>query len=742
MVHSNRCRGGFRASKQTWLPNLAAACYVLISLGSTGLQGADSTPPAIAVTAPAVVGLTSNEADSCRAVLAEALKWGFPNLEGAHVVEMSIKIKDDQRVGFQSLHLHLADGSWLGAGRVPLAEGDVISTGLVLQPAKEPASDSFMAIRRLSDADKARYEANAITEPLSQAAMWSDDHWANVEAMCALAWWCAGADPQGRSVVALCLKTVACQRDVAAIFPSNYRGGEQDHDLVLVPDLATIVRRITARWFMDRLIDARNTEEGDRWALAARAMLAVGDRPTWMPLIDRLRRRLGIAAVVPKEADLATRLASWEDQSGDLAMGRFPNKVPIPATVDDTASLIGLLGDPRPSRWVYANLPMTLGDVALNALNEIWKFDWRWIALGDARAAACFPVQDDKGGRGDEWRLVETNWTDAARLAVSASLATWWSHHDPADLNAPLLAALHQTPLLDWDVIIGHQDGGRLNGGIGDGVANLLTQTVPPRPDEPGARDVVTSIMRLALYFPAHSGITASLARWPVADWLGNLAIMRAGLAGEEERLDRMFQEAFSRPPPNSLNDSRAWDRAASPWCNLGLIAHRPTPVRLDMLRTVLGGEVTRAVHLLYWVGFEDYPFMGTFMMKDLPIPGSGHVRSRIPAQLALGALEDRRELSAAIVKQLFDLNLSWGGTQIALFDCKGPRVCDDVAARLLRSSAFGESWQPSEVGYATDYLSRPSAVRDADLAKIRTALASVVQNLLAAEPAKGAADF
>src|SRR5271154_901295 len=111
IMSTNRFRGGFRASKQERLPILAAACFVLISLGATGTQGGDSTPSGITLAAPAVVGLTSSESDSCRAVLAEALKWGFPDLAGAEVVVMSLKIKDDQRVGFRWLHLHLADGS-------------------------------------------------------------------------------------------------------------------------------------------------------------------------------------------------------------------------------------------------------------------------------------------------------------------------------------------------------------------------------------------------------------------------------------------------------------------------------------------------------------------------------------------------------------------------------------------------------------------------------------------------------
>jgi len=741
-MSTNRFRGGFRASKQERLPILAAACFVLISLGATGTQGGDSTPSGITLAAPAVVGLTSSESDSCRAVLAEALKWGFPDLAGAEVVVMSLKIKDDQRVGFRWLHLHLADGSWLGAGRVPLAEGDVISTGQVLRPAKEPSGDSFMAISRLSDPDKARYEANAITGPMTQATMAFFDRGANVESLCALAWWLSGADPQGRALVALSVKAAATQGDTMVCLPSFTRIGEQDHGLVEVPGMAICVRRIVVRWYMDRLIDARNAEEGDRWVLAARAMLSEGDRPAWLPLIDRLRQRIDIAPVAPKGANLAARLASWEVQSGDLAMGRQPNREAVPATVDDTASLIGLLGDHGPARWICSDVPMTLGDVALYALNEAWRFDWRWISLGDAHAAACFPVKDDQGGRGDEWRLVETNWTDSARSVVSSSLATWWSHQDPADRNAPLLAALHQAPLVVWDEIIGHQEIGRLNGGIGDGIASLLAQIKPPIPNEPAARDAVTTVMRIALYFPAHPGITAALARWPAAGWLDNLAIMRAGLAGQEERLDRLFQEAFAHPAPRSFDNSDPWDGVASPWRNLGLIAHRPTPARLDMLRAVLGGEVTRAVHLLYWVGFEDYPLMRSFIMKDLPISGSGPLRSRIPAQLALDALEDHRRLNDDAVTQLFELNLSWGGSQISLSECKDPRVCDYVAARLLGSSAFGDTWRPPDVGHWKAYLSRPSAARDADLAKIRPALAAVVQRLLAAEPTKGAADF
>lgn len=675
-------------------------------------------PPPVPVVPAIPGGMTADEARACTAVLVQARALGLPDLHGAQVV--SAHLRGAGRSSWYGLHLHLADGTWLADGFLPLAAAQVTESGPPVTPAARSRPGMSQVLSRLVGPDQDRYLANAVvTSDLEQ------EHGLG---MAALAWWSGGADPTGMSVVDACLLEAAGQGQTACIFPTDgYRGGADTSGTAEVPDLAIGVRRILARWFCDQLALATTVPEAARWAGAARAILVAADHPAWEVLIGRLQQRVAIPLVVAPTADLPARLASWGEELNESRTGRWSQPGPPPATRADSAALIALLADPRPSRWVLSGIPMTLGDVALRALNQRWGFDWRWIVLSDPQVGSCFPATHaSRAEADDQWRLVSANWTDQARVAVAQALQAWWTLTGSHSAAAPVLAALDRAPLQVWPDILPTMPRELLDGAAAGVVARRLAQ-------QPGVDDRIVGtdvLVMAALAFPSDPQLSAVLAAWPSSTVLRTIAIMRAGVAGDDARLDRWFAGPLAGrglPPPTDRGNETPEERLSA-WMNLGLIVYRPTPARLAALRATLNGDLHRpsTLWLLSCVGCRYYPL--TSHLEELLCQSDEERAACIPAQLALDGLSDTREIPAASVALLVQLSRMSFGDAEDLSHCPQPRVCDQVGARLLSwAHHFNRSWNPPLIHQDDAFLAEPPSQRDRDLLALKVSFLPII---------------
>ncbi len=423
----------------------------------------------------------------------------------------------------------------------------------------------------------------------------------------------------------------------------------------------------------------------------------------------------------------------------------------MPATSADTAALVALLADDRPTRLVadYA-LPRPLGDLALEALGAQWHVDWRWLVVDDPTVAAVLPPIDRvlnpelRSDLGDDWLWSQTAWTPERRAVIIAAILRWWHGHGAAG-ESPIVASFRTLPLALWSETLADLPAGMVaDARLGDAVAARLRQIPPPDPDGRMQYGAVQGILAAAIRFPAHAGLTAALAAWPPVPWLAAMATIRSEFAGDGAAFDRWLAAglAHSLPPRQLIYD----ETETTPWGCIGLWAHHPTAQRLETLRHMLAGAVddVRMVWVLQYVGAAPW-----LVHLDRRQEGRSEIRSQraqaIPCALALDGVRDQRSLGAKALTQL----AGWSGTEsqdlaeIARHLPGDARVCDWVAARLFSEDTVLPT-NPRDASDALTYLTAPLAQREAAIARLIQVLEpQALSDLRAAglaAPAPGAA--
>ncbi len=294
---------------------------------------------AAAVAAAAAPGLSAEEAAACRAVLQEAKRLGFPDLSGASVRDGRLQV--DGGGSWYGCHVQLADGSWLADTCIPLAAEAASCDAPVRTPADRADVRSLIPATRLPVAARERL---AQLRRLGSLATYLHEL-----GLSGIAWWLSGLDPEGQNLLAMILRNADTGQDRGSILHAGPRdsgwadaGGE-----VELPSVDTGLRRIVCAWFRARLANAGSAAEAERWARAASAIMASGDRGPLEPLVERLRGRRDCPDRAAPGAPLVERLRAWRGDERDPATGGWHEGPVAPATRGETAELIALVGDDR-----------------------------------------------------------------------------------------------------------------------------------------------------------------------------------------------------------------------------------------------------------------------------------------------------------------------------------------------------------------------------------------------------------
>jgi hypothetical protein len=668
-------------------------------------------PDLAACTTPTPIttsGLTADESRNLTRVLQTAVELGFPDLTDATVHGGGYQHANgsDQ----EGLHFHLADGRWL------LPSGEIISPDALRTPDSiVPMPTTFTRPNTLpfglETAGQIRVGLNRIG---SFAAPIGDD--ARGPVLAAVAWWRSGTDADGHILVNRLLGTWAEQRMGATPRIALPSSSGADRRPQATPTLVALARRQCATFFRERAAEAANRSETLRWIEAARAIIDPSERPTWEPCFAGLMARWDIPATVPPDADLITRLRSWDHQNPRSGAKK---KYDCPATRDDTAALIALLADGSPSRWLDERMPRTMGDNALRALNDIWRCDWRLVACSDPATAAALQAQTANWHTGG--LPLNLPWTPECRHAVATSLQRWWSqpeHHSDAAIYAAQLSWL---PVSSWRNLA-------LSGDLDPLIADTATQVLRALPalgrDGRAWAFRGDGLASFVLCFPTHTGLSDVLAAWPDSPDLTALHALRTAMAGGTSGIDAWFTAAWDNhsAPLHARHLSMA-----EPGNNLGLLTAQPTIARRDRLLALLGLPVADPV------------FQTLFLMLGQPTYGRWDDRSptfgflapvhAIPAALAAAALLDTRPVPDAVTQG--DLHRS--GSRDTWEDLDGittPRICDWTAAHLIQQH---KAWtlDPLPVGVDNDpntFLKRPVAERDKAIAILKDLMQDVVR--------------
>lgn len=688
------------------------AAHARLGLTAAGLP----IPPALAAIAEEVVvpGLTADESASCAAVLEQAMQLGFPRLDGATVHKGELVRHGGGT--WWGPHVRLADGSWLADCLVPMAAARVREVGEPLLPSEPgivPRSE------RLPESAITRSEVNWVLNGVPGEFQ---------DGIVALAWWRGGADPTGRAVLAAAVLAEVMDLDRGSALVLDSMGhSAQERSVVAIPEPGLAVRRICARWFLDRMRVAEAAEDVQRWGDAAERMLASEDRESWGLLLARMRAAKALAGR-PVGSALPARLAAWRCAGRDLIDGQWEGAAPPPpVTVADLDGLVALLGDTGPSLWWDDRMPRTLGDNALRCLYELTGADWRWLVVDDPAVAA---LVDMRLGEQVESPWSVQRWTDAQRTACATAIARWWAAHREGGAPAAIAAVLQRMPPMLWDDVFYGIPRDMMTDAVGAAIAAAIAATLQVPAEEPLP---AIGAIRGALLLPRHAGITAALAAWPAGPGHAKLTDLRGQLGGTgayDARILDLLQGRFA-PPAESFH---GWEpeRMLDPDSNLGLWMHQPTPGRLQALVEAQQRpfDQPNTIWLLAQLGTSRHDVLGDWRLAERVLAG-GSGRRAIPARLIELALADVRALPRDVSVRLAtmagprDCPASWR-------DVSGPRVCDWAALQLMENHRrLGLDILPDGADRPADFRVADQAARDRALAALRSAFAPVVAEQL-----------
>jgi hypothetical protein len=507
----------------------------------------------------------------------------------------------------------------------------------------------------------------------------------------AIIWWLSQADPNGKTIVSIVCRDVIEYCDLGGPWEigeisSLPDRGEVEH----FPTIPDGVRRSLARWFRHKAVWATTLTEVDNYIAAAKQILPPTDVTAWEPLFTALRQRFTIADKAPNNADLITRLQSWKSTTHD-ALGKKINTPKVPAKRSDTDALVALLDDKRPTRWVtdYA-LPRPLGDVALEALGELWGFDWRWLVVDNPAVAALLPPpytisfnQDDaeEFDDGDESLWRQTAWTAERRAVIMPAIKAWWNNRTPANLS-PLSGVFRTLPLSLWRNLTYQLSVKEFTQPeLGDIFAERLKTIAPLELDIQRERNLIPVIMQIMLRHPQHTGIKTIIDSWPPSPWMDVIAPLQSELANDPATFERWLNNQLFIPPHYTVPS----DDLVNPWNYLGITVHRPSTQRLATLRKILNGDKNdpRFAWLVSQIGQFCW-FDNSDLLPNKWQAVVSNIAQGIPCALAQDGLNDQRIISPALREIIINGIGGNNGNSLAKQLPLNARICDWTATQLL----------------------------------------------------------
>jgi hypothetical protein len=654
--------------------------------------------------------LTTEEAKEIRAVLAEAVRLGFPDLSKAKAVSGEFPQGNNNWWG---VHICLADGSWLAESVHPIPAFKLTEEPIWLQPIPGTTLQSY---QQLPAAARGRISGELAAGPLGEI------HGDSV--LPALIWWLSGVDSAGSCVVAAVFNEAVLRHDVADTWGIG-RSGNDRGNIETVSTIPDGVRRSAARWFRHQAVWAQNSAEVEKYITAAQHILPTTDLPTWEPILSALRARITIPPTAAPDADLIARLQSWKSTAKD-AKGKWIRDSKVPAKRSDTDALVALLDDNRPTRWVsdYA-LPRPLGDVALEALSELWHCDWRWLVVNDPAVAAILPPRKEKNkiDRGDEWLWASTAWTAERRAIIMPAIKTWWKNRSPPTLS-PLHAIFRTLPFPNWQDVLRYlpaKDSGQTE--LGDIFAERLRAITPPDINNWMDLNIISDIMHIAVRQPQHAGIKAVLNSWTPTPWLEAVAALQAEFSGDSATFDRWMQNGLEQQPAIARDDN-----PTTPWKLVGIWVHRPTPQRLAALRKIIHDDINDP--RFPWMASQlgKYLWLGNWtifpgLWKDV----TRQAAQGIPCALAQDGLNDQRVITPTLRQALLNWIDGYEEHQIAKQLPHNARICDWTATILLNDGGVLDGKRGNMISQE-DFLRLNQTKRDDVIAELKEKLKPIAE--------------
>lgn len=469
---------------------------------------------------------------------------------------------------------------------------------------------------------------------------------------------------------------------------------EENAGRLSIPAPEAVVRQYFAAWFCNLLVDASAfSASGLTAARAAEATLSFtspDDRAALRPILELLVARLAIPATAAADADLATRLQSWESSlrfrrhAIDAAtFARMPPKMQQhfrgsgwqPGEAD-VAALLDLLTDPRPSRWLDGRMPRTLGDNALRALQAVFAFDPR-LLVG---------------------REIGAPWTEAERLATAEALRAWWSNLAGRPLAEGLTSAIGGLTPADMVILLNSRP---LT--ARPAIVDAIVQAWTAKPPLDQAPIDLASILAAA---GDHAGLNALVNTWKPEGSLRPLLACWHDRHGDPSVLDAILDELLAAQPATKEAHTERLKHLSN---ILSLSMRSPSPARLQRCLALARGapEDGRTWALLNAISLVGIPFDDDWTMIIRAFNDNQHrrlvagdVRNAIPMAVAQVFLADQRVIPGSVLDVsrlgggiMSDVTIA--GRRFSLEFAKpnpdpnskppqGLRVCDIAAVTLL----------------------------------------------------------
>ncbi|HET6250338.1 MAG TPA: hypothetical protein VFE47_21805 [Tepidisphaeraceae bacterium] len=449
---------------------------LLVAFVCPNIFAADQAPPARAGNAELL--LSADETREIDAIIAAMFKAGFPDTAKAVVYSGPVNVtatfdpsktapplpseasksqmtipnssKVTYSYEFNGLHFKLADGSWILALSYHFtpAKGDAVDAAkakeikLATLTADAIAAHPFNAAQAAAQwlehvAPSQRQRSTQAMDQLVPLTMYlklgADNlapavvllkgaGFAQADDLCF-----AIADQRARSFWQLRPWTTPdAEFDPTGAYPNSSAEEAAWHKanpVYLSEQPPVALRRALFRWCRAQLMtpDSEDTLFSPAIAAAAtKACVDPNDPQGFAAKIDALAAGMKLPVTPAENADLATKLQSWEARprtpkmtvSGGNAGLSINTTFAAPVAAytpdkKDLDGLAGLLADERPSRFADFNGPRTVGDNAWRALAVLLK--------EDPRKLAGYPVDHP--------------WTTGERRAAAQAVQKWWKTH-------------------------------------------------------------------------------------------------------------------------------------------------------------------------------------------------------------------------------------------------------------------------------------------------------------------------
>jgi hypothetical protein len=229
----------------------------------------------------------------------------------------------------------------------------------------------------------------------------------------------------------------------------------------------------------------------------------------------------------------------------------------------DPEAVVGLLGDPAPSRWLEQGTPRTVGDNALRALTMMWQVDPR-ILVGRDR---------------------NVPWTAEERARTAVAIQAWWAAHRGRPVLDGILSVAERLPA--WSIrrlfLLGSA------GERAQLVARLrvIWGSGPPAWTDRQKDDDLARLLDTATEEPL---LAALVQPWPVRGSFTERLIRVHEILNDARPLDELLERLVAdKPDANEADQSEHNIRFYEDAFCLALA--RPGPARLRLVQRALARD-------------------------------------------------------------------------------------------------------------------------------------------------------